>query len=223
MEVGIVAGVPHKVIAGRFGVGHDSVSRHSRNHLSPTQRAAILAQRAPTDIDLDKLREDEGTGLLANVQRQRARLQQISEVALEYGDTRGAVAAENTIVSNLTLTARLVGQLVQVHDVRHSHVLLSEDYIRVRTAIVAALRPHPAAALAVSRALATLESEGAEAIAAAAAGKRKAEPVLIDVTPNRPEPPTQPGPPPPPPPYVLVDRQSRQLFAQRRRSRQWLR
>jgi hypothetical protein len=29
------------------------------------------------------------------------------------------VAAENAIVSNLTLTARLVGQLVQMHDVRH--------------------------------------------------------------------------------------------------------
>jgi hypothetical protein len=39
--------------------------------------------------------------------------------------------------------------------------LLSADYIRVRTAIVAALKPHPAAALAVSRALAALEREGA--------------------------------------------------------------
>jgi hypothetical protein len=206
MEIGIVAGVPHKVIAGRFGVSHDSVSRHARNHLTPTQRAAILAQRAPTDIDLDKLREDEGTGLLANVQRQRARLQQISEVALEYGDTRGAVAAENTIVSNLTLTARLVGQLVQVHDVRHSHVLLSEDYIRVRTAIVAALRPHPAAALAVSRALASLEAEGAATVAQRSPGKGRAQPLtiehqpepakLIDVTPEPPAPPPSvPAPP----------------------------
>ncbi len=207
MEIGIVAGVPHKVIAGRFGVSHDSVSRHARNHLSPTQRAAIMAQRAPTDIDLDRLREDEGTGLLANVQRQRARLQQISEVALEYGDTRGAVAAENTIVSNLTLTARLVGQLVQHIDVRHQHVLTSEDYIKVRTAIVAALRPYREAALAVSRALATLEAEGAAAISAAA-GKGRAQPLtiehkpapaeLIDVTP--PPPPVIPPCPIPPPP-----------------------
>jgi hypothetical protein len=198
MEVGIVAGVSHTVLAGRFGVGHDAVSRHARNHLTPTQRAAIMAQRAPSDIDLDKLREDEGTGLLANVQRQRARLQQISEVALECGDTRGAVAAESTIISNMTLTARLVGQLVQVHDVRHVHVLLSEDYIRVRTAIVAALRPHPAAALAVSRALASLEAEGAAAVAQRSAGKGQlltiehepsAAATMIDVTPSVPPPP----------------------------------
>jgi hypothetical protein len=37
------------------------------HHLSDVRRAAILAQRRPTVIDLDKLREDEGAGLLANL------------------------------------------------------------------------------------------------------------------------------------------------------------
>jgi hypothetical protein len=198
IEATLVSGASQHAVAARFGLSHDCVGRHYRQHLDAAQRAAILVQQSPDDIDLDKVRADESAGLLANVSRQRMRLQGISEQALGDGDTKAAISAESAITSNLTLTAKLVGQLIQVHQVNHNHVLTSEDYLRVRGAIVAALRPYREAAIAVGRALAALESEGAEAITAAA-GKRKAEPVLIDVTPNRPEPPAPPGPPPPPP------------------------
>jgi hypothetical protein len=182
IEAALVSGVSQLSLAARFGLSNDAIGRHYRNHLDAAARAAILTQQNPNDIDLDKLREDESAGLLANVSRQRIRLQQISERALDDGDTKAAIGAESAITSNLKLTARLVGQLIQVHDVRHQHVLVSEDYLKVRAAIVAAIRPYPEAARAVGRALAALEADGAEAITARAKPASKA---LIDVTPNR--------------------------------------
>jgi hypothetical protein len=189
IEAALVSGVSQLSLAARFGLSNDAIGRHYRNHLDAAARAAILVQQSPNDIDLDKLREDESAGLLANVSRQRIRLQQISEQALGDGNTKAAISAESAITSNLTLTAKLVGQLIQVHQVNHAHVLVSEDYLRVRAAIVAALRPYKDAAIAVGRALAQLEADGAEAITARAKPARKApEPVLIDGTPNRPDP-----------------------------------
>jgi hypothetical protein len=194
IDVGLVHGVPMQVLADRFGASKDAIQRHSANHLSPAQRAAILAQRKPTEIDLDRLREAESENLLASLVAQRARLQSHAEMAASYGDTKGAVAAENSIQGNLTLVAKLLGQLAVQHNVTHTNILVSADYIRLRQAIVQALRPFPDAAVAVGRALAALEAEAAKDITAAANKLAKPAPVIEH----------EAAPPPrviPPPPY----------------------
>jgi hypothetical protein len=138
---------------------------------------------------------------------QRARLQQSAELALELGDVRASVAAEGAITGNLALVAKLLGQLIQRHDVRHSSVLLTPDYLRLRQALIAALKPFPDAARAVGQALHRLESEAAAEIS----DKAKPVPVTIEhqavappvtisppVTIPPPPPPFPPAPPPPP-------------------------
>jgi hypothetical protein len=189
IEIGLTHQVPARVLALRFKLGKDAILRHAKNHLTPTQRAAILNAQKPSQIDLDALRVSESEGLLANARAQRAQLQQLAELASELGDVRAAVAAQQAITGNLTFIAKLLGQLVNVHDVRHTSILLSPDYLRLRAVLLQALRPYPEAARAVGSALHALESDAATAIEAA--GKT---PLVIE---HQAAPVPQPLPPPP--------------------------
>jgi len=70
--------------------------------------------------------------------------------------------------------------------------LISEDYLRVRAALVAALRPFPEAARAVGAALHRLEAGAATDITAAASkGRARPEPLTIEhrAAPSVPAPP----------------------------------
>ena len=109
---------------------------------------------------------------------QRARLQTHSEIASELGDVRSAVACER-ITSNLELVGKLLGQLVQRHEVRSTSVLISADYLEVRAALVRALQPFPEAARAVAAALHQLESKAAADITAASM-----RPLMIEAKPD---------------------------------------
>ena len=100
---------------------------------------------------------------------QRARLQTMGELAAELGDVKAAVATENAIRGNLELVAKLLGQLVQRHEVARTSILISADYLHLRQAIVAALKPYPEAARAVGQALHALETQAATEIAEAKA------------------------------------------------------
>jgi hypothetical protein len=192
IEIGIVHRVPARVLAARFDVSKDAILRHAKNHLTPVQRAALLVHAKPQPVDLEALRTSESEGLLSQLVAQRARLQQAAELALEIGDVRATVAAEGGITGNLSLVAKLLGQLVQHHQVTRTNLLVSPDYLRLRAALIKALRPYPDAAKAVGAALHRLESDAATDITDAAAKGRS--PVLIDHAPL-PQPVTIPPPP----------------------------
>jgi hypothetical protein len=168
IELALVLRVPTRVLAKRFDVSRDALYRHGRRHLSPQQRAALLAAQKPTAVDLEKLQASESEGLLAQLVAQRARLQTYAEQALELGDPKAAVSVERGITANLELVAKLLGQLVQHHEVRSTSILVSPDYIALRHAIVKALQPFPDAARAVGAALHALESRAAAEITEAA-------------------------------------------------------
>jgi hypothetical protein len=187
IEIALVHRVSARVIAARFDCSKDAVLRHSKAHLTPVQRAALLAAQRPTDIDLEALRTSEAEGLLSQLVAQRARLQQSAELSLELGDVRGAVVAEGAITANLSLVGKLLGQLVTRYDVRHTSLLISPDYLRLRSTLIAALRPYSDAARAVGAALHRLESDAATDITAAAA-KGGAQ-AMIEHVPTVPPPP----------------------------------
>jgi hypothetical protein len=174
LEIGLTYKVPKPALARRFGVSTDALFRHARNHLSPQVKAAILGGDKRSAVDLEALQISESEGLLSQLVVQRARLQQHSDLALELGDIKAAVAVENAITTNLTLVAKLLGQLVQHHEVRRTSILISADYLQLRSALLKALRPYPEAARAVGHALHALESAAAEDITAAG----KSSPVI---------------------------------------------
>jgi hypothetical protein len=189
IEIGLANGISHSALARRFNVSADAVGRHAANHLTPAMRAAILTAQAPSSIDLDALQTSESEGLLSQLVHQRARLQQHVATAIDFGDIKAAISAEGAITANLALVGKLLGMIVQRHDVRSTSLLVSPDYLRLRSTLIDALRPFPEAAKAVGAALHRLESEAATDITAAAS-KRPArpEPVLIE---HDPAPPTQ--------------------------------
>lgn len=162
LELGLVLGTPLRVLASRYGASVTALHNHRHNHLTAVQKAAILAAHKPSEIDLEALQRSESEGLLGALIAQRARLQQAIEIALDEGDLARCISAERAITENLNLVAKLLGQLVQHHQVTHASVLITPDYIRLRKTLLDALRPFPDAARAVSAALATLEQEAAQ-------------------------------------------------------------
>jgi hypothetical protein len=177
IEVALTYKTPLRVLAARFNISPHALWRHSKAHLSAAMRASILSATPETKVDLERLRVSESEGLLGSLLAQRARLQQHAEAAMEAGSIHVAVAAEGRITENLRLVSQLLGQLMQVHEVRHN-ILISGDYLRLREVLLRALRPHSAAARDVANALHQLEAEAAESIKANGAGGKR--PLLIE-------------------------------------------
>jgi hypothetical protein len=168
IDAALVAGVGYRTIAARFNVGRSSVTRHSKAHLSPAQRAVIATAAKPLAIDADALAEREGANLLSHVAAQRQRLLADADAARQLGDVAATVAAERALTTTLVVTGKLVGQFTTKIDVRHSHVLLDPQWLKMRQAIVTALRSHPEAMRAVAAAMQAIESDAAREITAAA-------------------------------------------------------
>src|SRR6266404_5683837 len=136
LDLALVRGIGARVLAERFGLHKDAILRHAKAHLSPVQRAALLTASQPSGIDLNVLHEEEGSNLLANLVAQRGRLQVYAETAADAGDINGAVTAEGGIGRNLALTGKLLGLIIQKHDVRHTNLLISPDYLKLRETLV---------------------------------------------------------------------------------------
>jgi hypothetical protein len=79
----MILGTSMRELAKRFECSSDALQRHSKRHLTPTQRAAILTAQKPTDVDLEALQRSEGEGILSQLVAQRARLQGHIEQASE--------------------------------------------------------------------------------------------------------------------------------------------
>ena len=167
---------PTRVLAARFNVSQHALHRHRHNHLTPQMAAAILAAQKPSEVDLEQLQASESEGLLAQLVAQRARLQSFSEMALDMGDVAGAVRVERVVTGNLELVSKLLGMLVQRHEVHSTSILVSHDYLELRATIVKALQPFPDAARAVGAALHGLESRAASDITESA----KRRPLLLE-------------------------------------------
>jgi hypothetical protein len=177
VELGLVHRLPVRILAARFDIPKTCVFRHRRLHMSPQLIAAIAMAQRPSVVDLEQLQRSESEGLIGSLVSQRARLQMLSEMAFEAGEVSAGVAVERAITGSLELTSRLLGMIIQRHDVRTMNILISADYLQLRGAIIGALRPFPEAARAVGAALAQLETEAATDIA-----ERKT-PLLLEASP----------------------------------------
>jgi hypothetical protein len=164
LELGLVLGTPLRTLAARYECSVSALHSHRHNHLTAAQKAAILSATKPAEVDLESLSRSESEGLLGALVGQRARLAQVVELSMEAGEFGRCVSAERAITENLSLVAKLLGQLVQHHQVTHTSFLVSTDYVLLRQALIEALRPFPDALRAVSTKLAKLEQETAEEI-----------------------------------------------------------
>ena len=162
IDLGLARGVSLGALARRYRLGHDSIYRHSKNHLPPQLRAALLAG-PDVDIDLDKLRETESQSLLANLIAIRRRLFASLDTAEEHGDGNMISRVAGQLHHNLEITGKLLGDL-GVGSTTINNVLVMPAYVEMRVELVRALAPFPEARQAVAAVLHTIEHKAADAV-----------------------------------------------------------
>jgi hypothetical protein len=140
----LIAGTSNRRIAAQFSVAEASVRRHKKEHLAATLREARAEEEEDRRLDVaQQLRAING-----------ATMRILSEARMS-GDPNLALRAVDRVLKQLELQAKLLGDL----DTRPQvNLILSPDWIELRGTIVQALRPYPAAAVAVADAVATIEA-----------------------------------------------------------------
>ncbi len=131
-------------VSSLFGVSESAVRRHKANHLPATLAKAHEAGEAAR-----------GDDLLADVRDLQDRTLTILQAAEDAKEHRIALSAIREARSNLELLARLLGEL---SDRPQINLLISPEWLQLRTVIVGALQPHQDALGAVLGALEEAES-----------------------------------------------------------------
>jgi hypothetical protein len=139
IDKALVTGAPYRSVAKRLELSESAVYRHKADHLP----AHLLKAREVEEVAL----ADE---LLEQVKDLQTHALDILERAEKAGDLRTALAAISQARGNLELLGKLAGELDERPVV---NLNVSPEWLELRTVIVGALEPHPAAHGAVLRAL----------------------------------------------------------------------
>jgi hypothetical protein len=126
-------------VSSLFGVSESAIRRHKGNHL-PAK--LVLAEQAAEVA--------EAGDLLDQVRDLQARTLAILEAAEASREHRTALGAIGEARSNLELLAKLLGEL---DDRPQVNVLISAEWLQLRTTIITALDAHPQARESVLRAV----------------------------------------------------------------------
>ena len=139
IDEALVTGAPYRSVAKRFRLSESAVYRHKTEHLP----AHLLKAREGEEVA-------QADDLLNQVRSLQSHALDILERAEKAGDLRTALAAISQARGNLELLAKLAGELDERPMV---NLNISPQWLELRTMIVGALEPHPAAHRAVLRAL----------------------------------------------------------------------
>jgi transposase-like protein len=146
IDEALVTGAPYRSVAKRFGLSESAVYRHKTEHLP----AHLLKAREAEEVA-------QADDLLEQVRHLQAHALDILERAEKTGDLRTALAAISQARGNLELLGKLAGELDERPVV---NLNVSPEWLELRAVIVGALEPHPAAYIAVLRALEGVDSSG---------------------------------------------------------------
>lgn len=161
IETMMATGVSTKRVGERFGVHWAAVHRHWHHHTPPSVRAARAANALRPGVELDKLINDESAGLLEHLQNVRGKLYLLFDTAVEVGDRNAAALLSGRLHENLTIVARLTGELMKHATPTVTNVLVNPDVLQLMHAVRAAVAPFPEARQAVVAALAEIEQRAA--------------------------------------------------------------
>jgi hypothetical protein len=147
-------------LSKRFSLSKASLQRHfSGDHVAPAlrdkQKAIALVG---SECDLKILREQEQDGLLRHVASQRGKLYGLLDRAEDLGDIKTAAQVHGRITQNLRLGADVLGMIGASTTTINQSLVISPDYLRLRSALLQALGPFREARLVVAAALRTIEA-----------------------------------------------------------------
>ena len=146
IDEALVSGAPYRSVAKRFGLSESSVYRHKTEHLPAQLLKAKEVEEAARADDL-----------LEQVRNLQAHALDILERAEKAGDLRTALAAISQARGNLELLGKLAGELDERTIV---NVLLSPQWVMIRTTMLKALSAYPEARATVAESLMELEEAG---------------------------------------------------------------
>ncbi len=144
IDQALVARRPFRHIAAQFHVSTSALVRHHDDHMPA---ALVKAQEATEAAQAD--------ALLAQVVDLRDKALGVLSKAEEADDLRTAVSAIREARGCVELLGKLAGQLKDAPTV---NILISAEWRAVQAAILAALGSYPEARLAVTAALAEVET-----------------------------------------------------------------
>ncbi len=140
----LVEGTANRRVASHHGLTERAVRNHKANHLSAALTRAKAAQEVARADDL-----------LSEVRGLQARTLAILEAAEDAGEYRTALAAIAEARRNLELLGKLAGEL---DDRPTVNILVSAEWVEIRTVLLEALSPYPHARAAVAKGLMELEA-----------------------------------------------------------------
>jgi hypothetical protein len=138
----LVGGEPYRDIAQQFGVSFYAVHRH-KSHLN----GALLRAKEVRDVA-------HADNLLEQVRSLQRKALSILSQAERSGNLKTALLAIREARGCLELLGKLAGELQSAPTV---NILISPEWVRLRTLILEALEPYPDARLAVAGALRRLD------------------------------------------------------------------
>jgi hypothetical protein len=143
IDAALISGDPTRRIAAQYGASDTSLRRH-KEHIPVALAQAVEAEEIRmADNLLDQLRD------------LQQRTLKILCKAESSNDLRVAVSAISQVRSNIELLAKLLGELDSKPTI---NVLISPEWIRVRTVLMDALIPFPEARMTVAESLESLST-----------------------------------------------------------------
>ncbi len=143
LDAALLANESYRSITERYSVSAGAIARHKQEHIpAALAKASEASETARGDTLLDQVRR---------LHESTLRILTKAEDAEEY---RTALMAIREARGNLELLAKLLGEL---NDSPVVNVLVNPEWHHVRTVIVEALAPYPAARIVVAEALEELE------------------------------------------------------------------
>jgi hypothetical protein len=179
IEHDIAAGVPSRTIARKYDISKDVVLRWSEKIPLQLKAKRYVGLLKATD-DLEKLRVEESDNLLKNLAMQRARLLLCQDKAIALEDLLAIARLSSQIHTNLELVGKYLGEFARHSVQTNISLLVTPEYLKLRTVLLQALADFPEAKYAVAAVLHDIE--GAAAQEPVANGHDKA-PVVIDAEP----------------------------------------
>jgi hypothetical protein len=140
----LIAGESFRTIAQRFHLSATALHRHKRDHVPASlAKAADVAEAATA------------TGLLARLRTLNAETAAVLAQAKRAADHELALKAIARAERQIELEGRLLGEL---QDGATVNIIVSPEWLAVRSVLLTALAPFPAARVAVAERLAALEA-----------------------------------------------------------------
>jgi hypothetical protein len=160
IEMALAKGTPIRHIAKRYNISTHVLYRF-RHALPAPLRAAHMVRKLKAGADLDQLKITEAEGILQNLAMQRCRLLLVQDAALEAGDRREVAYISDCLNRNIKATGQYLGEFQRVTAQVSLNILISDEYLTLRSQLMGALAPFPAARKAVALALQAAEAKAA--------------------------------------------------------------